>query len=225
MYAVITGDIIQSTRLKEKATYLKQLRTLFEILRKNKKEFGLLRPFEIFRGDSFQAVFNKPEKSLKIALILRSFSKMNLPKNTRKMKGKIAYTHLMTDLRISVGIGQIDPLSKKVVESDGEAFQRSGRQLDQMKKEGQNLAINTPWRDLNNQFEASWRLVDAIVSKWSPFQAEAVYHVLLEETNSSIAKAIGASSAAVSQRLKTANWVAIQGMLLYFEETIAAKIK
>ncbi len=225
MYAVITGDIIQSTRLKGKRTlYLQQVKKLFESIRKSKKKFGIVKPFEIFRGDSFQGAFNKPEKALIIALLLRSFSRMTLPKGLKAMKGTVAYSHVVTDLRIAVGIGDIDNLSKKIVESDGEAFQRSGRTLDRIKKSGLNLAINTPWEDVNKEFEASWGLIDAIVSKWSPFQAEAVYHALQDEAYTSIAKSIGASGAAVSQRLKSANWSAIEKMLQYYEEIVLEKM-
>ena len=69
-------------------------------------------PFEIFRGDSFQAVFSRPDRTLFASVLL--FLKLSLYNTGAK---DIA-------ARLSIGIGTIDYLleSGSVGETDGTAF-------------------------------------------------------------------------------------------------------
>jgi hypothetical protein len=221
LYAVINGDIIGSTKLTEKNRehYLEQLKKVFEILKKE-KELGVVRNFEMYRGDSFQGAIEKPQKALKLALLLRSFSRMTLPNDSKRRRIPFTFAKDMVDLRIAVGVGRAK-LGKKLMESDGEAFHKSGRLIDSMKKPGINLAIETPWDDLNDQLDASWCLVDALVNKWSPFQAQVVFHTLMGLSQIEIAPLVKASPSAISQRLRNASWPAIDKTLRYFETSIS----
>ncbi len=58
MYAVLTGDVIQSREIK-KACGEECIRHLKNTLAEIGKEYAV--PFSIFRGDSFQGVSSKPE--------------------------------------------------------------------------------------------------------------------------------------------------------------------
>jgi hypothetical protein len=137
LYAVINGDIIGSTKMSDKMRghYIEHLKKGFERLRKE-KSLGIIRNLEMYRGDSFQAALDKPAKVLRVVLLLRSLSRMSqtrLMVNTRTKKVLVNSAADIPDLRIAVGIGKITKLEKKLMESDGDAFHRSGRLFDSMK--------------------------------------------------------------------------------------------
>jgi hypothetical protein len=231
LYAIINGDVIGSTKMPEKRreSYLEHLKKGFELLKKE-KSLGVIRNFEMYRGDSFQGALDKPEKALRVALLLRSLSRRNQPTkfrvNTKTKKIFLNSGFEVTDLRLAVGIGTITKLTNKLMESDGDAFHRSGRLIDSMKKPGLNLAIDTPFEKLNKELEASWGLVDAVVNKWTASQAEVIYYSLMGYSQIEIANTqLKTTPSAVNQRLKAASWSALERMIAYFEDTIPNKIK
>jgi len=65
--------------------------------------------------------------------------------------------------------------------------------------------------------EPSILLMDALIQKWTSNQAEAVRYKLQEWKEEQISEALGISQSAVSQRIKTAQWYAIEKLLTYFE--------
>lgn len=231
LYAVINGDIIGSTKMPDKKRdgFLTHLKATLDVLKKD-KSLGVIRNFEMYRGDSFQGAISKPEQVLRLVLLLRSSSRMNqvtkLKVNTTTKKIHFNADFQATDLRLAVGIGTITKLAGKLMESDGDAFHRSGRLIDSLKKLGPNLAINTPSEKVNKELAASWGLIDAIVSKWTASQAEVVYYCLIGHTQIEIANTIlKTTPSAVNQRLKGASWSALEKMIDYFEENIINKIK
>ncbi|SHG83404.1 hypothetical protein SAMN04488109_2054 [Chryseolinea serpens] len=231
LYAVINGDIIGSTKMPEKKrdSYLKHLKEGFERLKKE-KSLGIIRNFEMYRGDSFQGALGKPEKALRVVLLLRSLSRMNQPTrikvNIKAKKVLLDSAFDVTDLRLAVGVGTITKLANKLMESDGDAFHRSGRLIDSMKKPGLNLAIDTPSEKLNKELGASWALIDAVVNKWTASQAEVIYYSLLGYSQIEIANTqLRATPSAVNQRLKGASWSALEKMIAYFEENVPNKIE
>lgn len=226
LYAVINGDIIGSTKLSEarREFYLAELKKLFEELKKKKKNLGIVKSFEVYRGDSFQGALDKPEMSLKVVLLLRSYLRMAASKYGAKTKRNIPVHrtsfNAVTDIRIAVGIGKVSRLENRLLESDGEAFHRSGRLIDSLKKAGQNLAIETPWEERNKELDVFCGLLDSIISRWSPPQAEVVYLSLQGHNQTQIAETLKTSTSAVNQRLKTANWSSVDKLLSLFEARI-----
>ena len=125
IYAVITGDVINSSRIE--GDYTKVLLAISkDILKYQDPRFI----FELYRGDSFQALISEPEKALLMSFIIRS----GLRRNTSSKKLESIW-----DARISIGFGKIKNQSidstSKIGSLDGEAFVLSGRTLDAMKKE------------------------------------------------------------------------------------------
>ena len=88
MIAVITADIVNSTRLK-KAEEKMLISNLSFILKSYK--------FEFYRGDSFQAYIPDPKQALKVVLQVRAAAK-------RLSSG---FSSPFTDIRASIGIGNI----------------------------------------------------------------------------------------------------------------------
>ena len=115
--AVITGDIINSTRIRAERRTL-----LIDSILRVADELKILSPLQIemFRGDSFQVVVDEPEEALRIAILLRAGLKCSTP-----LECGSAW-----DARIALGVGEISYGADKIVMSDGEAFHFSGRELD-----------------------------------------------------------------------------------------------
>lgn len=224
-YAIITGDIVSSGKIKP-VIREKLFASINDLLKKMKKKW--ISEYETYRGDSLQCAAASPEKSLRIALIIRSFLKSYKqssaePKKTSKTK-KLAVKGYFTtsfDIRIAIGIGKADFFNKKKISSsDGEAFRFSGSTLDQLKADNQRLGIKTSNKNFDIQIEPSILLLDGLIQKWTQNQAELVYYKLQDKKEDEIASLLGISQSAVNQRTKTAQWHAIGKLIDYFESTI-----
>lgn len=214
VYAVLTGDLIESTAIREDYKAV-----LYLIAADIQKYMAVDFVFDIYRGDSFQGLLNDPSKALLISVLMRA----GLRRNTRGTGIDDVW-----DARIAIGIGKVDQVIKntavKLGTLNGDAFVRSGRTLDLMKKEGAALKLKTDHEQLDEEFESSFPLLDIIISRWSTAQAEAVYWYLLDNlTQEEIGKRIGISQRAISKRLETSNVDGLSKILIRFENLIKWK--
>ena len=157
---VITGDIIDSSAIQ-----IEYRDFLLKSIQKIAEELNVIEPLKIefFRGDSFQMVINNPENAMQIAILLRAGLKSHTPKGCEKP----------WDARLSLGVGTISYHADNVVLSDGEAFQYSGRELDEMGK--RRLIVKTRWSDVNDELLVSTAFADDVISSWSVSQSR-LYH-------------------------------------------------
>lgn len=157
MIGIITGDIVNSTLIAPKYRQL-----LLDTIKDAASYCLKLSPlkYEVFRGDSFQFIIDKPEQTLLIGIILRAYLRKTTPCECIKT----------WDARIAIGIGMTSYLSGKIVTSDGEAFQLSGRGFDNLGKKC--LGIYTRWNDVNEEFDISTDFADDIISSWTASQAK-----------------------------------------------------
>lgn len=110
IYAVITGDLVGSSRFKIDKQREEVLSNLKDSFKKIESPDIIASPFAIFRGDSFQGIISHPEEALKLAIILRA----NL---LSKFKGK----KVRLDARIAIGLGsQLIIYPKKMLEKEME---------------------------------------------------------------------------------------------------------
>jgi predicted XRE-type DNA-binding protein len=210
IYSVITGDLVKSSSLRSnRREVLKRLKEIIksaEKLETEKNEFIIFS--DIFRGDSFQGVISKPAQSLKVALFIQA--ELN-----KKRIGKES-----PETRIAIGLGTIDSFNKnKIEESDGEAFHNSGQALDEIKSY-RRLSILSPWEEVNENLNLLASLLDAIIQRWSPEQAEAISLWLQGKNQKSISEKLGISQPAVQQRLKIAGLFAIKDAIKYFNAIV-----
>ncbi len=215
LYAVITGDIVNSTKV-DKQHYSRLLETLkgsFDRITTQYTNGKSSITFDVFRGDSFQGVVPKPEFALHATLIIRSCLRKSQP-------GKVSYNW---DARTAIGIGSIDYLPDQASEGTGQAYKYSGPLLDQMKTE-QRLSIVTPWKEINNEMKSQAALLDAVIAKWSPPQAEIVLELLKGKSRKAIAEKFDISQAAVHYRVKGAGWFAIKKFLHRYENILKNKL-
>ncbi|MGE5352478.1 MAG: hypothetical protein ACM3P0_10365, partial [Acidobacteriota bacterium] len=225
---VITGDLVKSRRLEHNAmdAIIHSLKDTFDEI--NKRFLDQQGQFEIFRGDSFQAIVPKAEKALLIALILRARLRSYLPlppaKGSRKTEKPIL--NAFTDARIAIGIGKVRSTNRKVTESQGEAFENSGHLFDRLQKDNDRLGVITPWPEVNQELEVSCRLADAVIDRWTPSTAEAVfYHLMYNENQSELAGRFNISQPALRKRLVViGNMKSINLFIGRFEQLITGNI-
>lgn len=204
--AVITGDIIHSRKIEDKATLLRVLNRLFREL---SGQYTFTRGFEVFRGDSFQAVVEKPHQALRIAILIRLGLYSYAPKTQ------------VWDARIGIGIGTIQFLEENVTSANGEAFENSGQSIDQIKGSDRRIHIKTTDTSLNRQLNVLNILNDGLSSNWTKKSAEVMYRYLLfGETQQEIAETLRISQSAVQQRLKTGKTEVLIAYIRYFEKEL-----
>jgi hypothetical protein len=213
LYAVLTGDLIGSSRftIKKREKILSNLKDSFKIISPD----IIASKFVIYRGDSFQGVLSRPGEALNAALIIRASL-------LSRFKGK----RTRLDARIAIGIGTIDYLPRdQAGEGDGEAFRNSGPELDKIKKGEQNLIIRTPWTEINEELRTECALFDALIQRWTKEQAEAILYQMQGETQEGIAKILKISQPAVFQRLRTGGSWAGQVFVERFKVITQERVK
>jgi hypothetical protein len=225
-YGIITGDIVSSREID--APIRERLFDDVGLLLKDLKK-RWINSYETYRGDNLQCEVKTPQHALRAALIIRSFFRSYLPDELKQKisykKGKSqatkGYFATNFDIRLGIGIGTVDFIKKnKITTSDGEAFRLSGEALDSLHHVTQRMAIRTSSMIFNEQIEPPVLLLDAIIQKWTQNQAELVLYKLQEKKEDEIAAKLKITQSAVNQRTKTAQWMAIEKLILYFEKTV-----
>ncbi len=197
---VITGDMINSSGLAEDQKRNMQL-GLSGFLENNP---DVLLPIQFYRGDSFQLMTAK-EKAAAIAVFLEA----------------IILSTTGTRARISIGIGLVSTIiQKNVLQSEGEAFQFSGHQLDKMKEEGRLLKIAIDSPQFQPILAATFYLAESIIWNWKPGQATVISMIPACKTQKEIAEKLNITGAAVSKALKSGKWTAMEDFLNGYEETL-----
>lgn len=202
MVALITGDLVNSARVSSK----KWMPVLQRFLNKQGRSPGT---WEIFRGDSFQFKC-KPEVAFRKFLILKSIIK--------QLPG--------LDVRVSIGIGEIDYQAPRISGSNGSAFVRSGRTFDKM-KEKQYLAFCTGDEKLDKTLNLFARFASLIMDNWSITTAGTA-QVLLENTSwnqQQVAEKMKINQSAVSQNKNRAQLDLLLDMDGYYSTCIMSLMK
>jgi hypothetical protein len=220
--AVITGDIIHSTRMDDKSRKLLN-KVLAQHLKQLSSDYNIRS--EMYRGDSFQCLVSKPQDALRVALLIKtkirslnpsepfSVAKSNKPAKVRS----ILYTTWMFDARMAIGIGDAaNRATQKLVTTSDEAFILSGHQLDELKGIKQALGISTldKYRD---ELQTEILLLDTIIAKTTALQCEVIHLKLQDYSEIEIAKKLKIGQSAVNQRSNLGSWNAIRAMVDRFE--------
>lgn len=211
-YAVITGDIVASSQLEEtqKDPLNQALKTAFREIGTHSKQTDHWPAFHIFRGDSFQGLLPHPDDALSAAIQIRATLRKSQPEEAKNN----------WDARIAIGTGSVDYLPKNVIEGDGEAYRNSGPVLDNLKGDFRS-AIQTPHEELNDEFKALCALLDAVIAKWTPNQAEVVAMLLNGYTPKMMSEELAISQTAIHYRMKGASWFAIDRLLQRYKQVIS----
>ena len=224
VHGIITGDIVSSREI-DAPLREKLFDEMGALLKELKKHW--ISSYETYRGDSLQCQVQSAESVLRVALIIRCFFRAYFPDELKPKltvkKGDATKGYFATnfDIRLGIGIGSIDFVKKnKITSSDGEAFRLSGEALDSLSQGPQKFAIKTFNAAFNEQMEPPVLLLDALIQKWTQNQAELVLYKLQNKKEEEIAATLKVTQSAVNQRTKTAQWMAIEKLILYFEKTV-----
>src|SRR3546814_2622113 len=148
MTGVITGDIINSRKVAYPSVWVSNLRAVLSA------EGPTPKAWEVTRGDSFQVEITLPEDALRKALHIKALIK--------RIAG--------LDVRMAIGIGTKTYDAPKISETNGDAFVRSGRLFDQLKKN--TLAISSPWEAVDKAINTCLELALLTMDRWTPNSAE-----------------------------------------------------
>ena len=146
--------------------------------------------WDIYRGDSFQLLVNNPEDALLTAIKIKA--------SLKSIKN--------TNVRMSVGIGDITYTAPKITESNGTAFVHSGEKFELLKKEKQNLAIKSDWPVFDKDINLFLKLASIAMDNWTTNAAEIVYTTLENpgKLQEELGRIVGIKQNAISNRLKRA---------------------
>ena len=198
MTAILTADIINSRKLSSKI-WINDLKAFLNTFGQSPNDW------EIYRGDEFQLEIKNPEDALLVAFQLKAFFKS-----------------IKLDVRISIGFGEKTYKSRKITESNGSAFIRSGETFETLKKQKLNLAINSADTIFDEELNLMLKLSLSFMDNWLQQSAEFVIVATQNPTLSQeeIGLLLGINQAAVSRRQKRANYELIKELDLYFRKKI-----
>ena len=198
MTAILTADIINSRKLPSKK-WMTDLKAFLNTFGKSPNDW------EIYRGDEFQMEIKNPEDALLVAIQIKAFFKsINL------------------DIRISLGFGDKTYKTRKITESNGSAFIRSGETFETLKKLKLNLAIHSGVETFDEELNLMLKLSLSFMDNWLQQSAELVLVTIQNPTLSQeeIGLKLGINQAAVSRRRKRANYELVKELDLYFRKKI-----
>jgi hypothetical protein len=216
--AVITGDLVNSSAYSQNTiqTIIQRLTDEFQVI--SQETGDDVTAFTLFRGDSFQGIVEDPSQALQIALRLKAL--INSFSDSGEEAGN---TIPVSDVRISIGIGEASYDVNAINVSNGEAFQLSGRTLDSMKTKQLKMALTTPNSNINDEFRVHMKFLDSITDRWSMASAEVVYFLLKQLKEKQIAEQLNRSQAAINHRKKAAGWEEIRLLLQRFEQVMKSE--
>ncbi len=198
MIVILTGDIINSRKASSKK-WLEDLKSIFQTIGKSPNDW------EIYRGDEFQLEIKNIEDALTIAFKIKAFFKsINL------------------DVRMSLGFGDKTHKARKITESNGSAFIRSGETFETLKKQKLNLAINSGNQLLDEELNLMLKLSLSFMDNWLQQSAEFVLVAIKNPTLSQeeLGGILGINQAAVSRRQKRSNYELLLQVDHYFRKKI-----
>ena len=195
MEAVITGDIIGSTKISPDIW--------LPILKKALADWGKEpTDWEVYRGDSFQLKVKNPMQVLEAAVWIKAAIK----------------TLSGLDIRLGIGLGEVTYQAKKITESNGEAFVHSGDVFEQLSKMNQEMAIKSPWSQFDQEMNLSLKLALIPINQWTVTAAVTVWEVLKHPklTQAELGARLGITQHAISARLSRAHMEVILEWMAYF---------
>lgn len=216
VYGVLTGDLVQSSRLSSEASA-----QAMQWLREASARFGGQHPgsvigeLDTFRHDSWQLLLARPELSLRAAVYLRTALKLHSGNGA-------GY-----DTRISMGIGGVELIAKgRISDSRGGAFTLSGKNLDAMDR------VRMIWEA--ESMDGAGRvikgavvpLLDCVVTDWTPTEAGVVHGSLEGRTQEQIAQVSPrnprtgkvVTRQAIADSMDRGHWGIVEEALRFMEE-------
>ncbi len=187
MYAVLTGDIVNSTQLnaEREKLLLDELRSIFAPYQ-----------YEFYRGDSFQVCLPDPRKAISVAMQCRATA-ITLSQETPSVQH---------DVRISVGLGTVEEPVKELATAKGEAFLLSGRAFDTLDRNGGAIAIHINYPLVSLTLSVLSDYINSIFRHMTAKQAEVITLLLKGQNQQQVADKLNRSKSTISQHVSAGRW-------------------
>lgn len=215
IYAILTGDIVNSSGLSSDRRYYlyETLQTLSTLV---KQKYPREVPFDLakYRGDGWQLLVSPPKEAFEISLFMRTYIRYQFEQEK-------------LDTRIAIAIGSIDFVpSDNISEGYGDAFTESGKLLDSLKEYRMAVTLTQKTNQILNRLANTLiKTNDALVSAWTPAQCQAVHLALYGLTQNEIGNRWQTgpiTQASVAKHLKSANWDLIKENLSLFADLFSS---
>lgn len=225
-YATISADVVSYTSLTE--TDKRRLREGINKLLADLTERYTRHSFfgRLVQGDSIECAIDRPEYSLRIALLLKTFIKSigSSDPNVRNSRSKFFAEH---GIRLAVAVAPLSTFDPENGIMDGEAVYMSGRTIKNYSSaEKQKVIIKntmffcSPDEKLTERFDTMFSLLNTIISKCTVRQSEVVFYKLWDLSEKEISARINRAQSTISQHSTAAGWLGIEKAVNYFEKTI-----
>lgn len=195
--AILTGDIVNS-REDESARWIEVVKPFFRSLGESPEDW------EIYRGDEFQVRVGR-KSALTVAIQIKALVKQQ--KNL--------------DVRLAIGLGEESIRHPKIGESNGTAYQRSGKTFETLKEQPYRMRLASGEAAYDQTLNLMLALALDFMDQWSPVSAETMALVLShpQASQEALAKRLGVRQSAVSQRLKRARYDLVRELQEYYAQT------
>ena len=186
LLAVLTGDLVDSSRVSEPAAYRQRLSELVGVIAERFQAQA-----QLYRGDGFQLAIGPEVNAFRMAVLLRAGVICAGPDGRERWDARIA---------IAFGHGDFPPESQS-----SEAHVKSGRALDDLKKG--RLWVHADDEVLRLATGTATAFADDILKQLTTAEAQALYyHVLEGGSHQDIADRLGKKRPTVTQALQRARY-------------------
>jgi hypothetical protein len=186
LLAVLTGDLVDSTRVAEPAAFRQRLSELVGVIAETFQA-----QTQLYRGDGFQVAIGPEVNAFRMAVLLRAGLICAGPDGRERWDARIA---------IAFGQGDFPPASQS-----SEAHVKSGRALDDLKKG--RLWVHADDEVLRLATGTATAFADDILKQLTTAEAQALYyHVLEGGSHQDIATRLGKKRPTVTQALRRARY-------------------
>ena len=127
---------------------------------------------------------------------------------------------------MAVGIGEKTFSAENITESNGPAFIYSGELLEHLKDKKESLGIHTPWKEWDEEMNASLSLAVVIMDQWKPKTAWLASSILRHpgKSQQEIAEMLDMQQAGVSQGLNRAHLKELKEWDIQFRKKLKTQI-
>lgn len=193
MLAILTGDVINS-REATSHDWLEELKSVLNQYGKSPRDW------EISRGDSFQ-LKSEPSKALIAALHIKAC--------IRQFSG--------LDVRISIGLGEESYKSKRISESNGSAYVRSGEGFESLKKN--TLIVHSGRKEADEVMNLMLRLTQLTANQWKSTTSQVVKTAIEnpDKNQVEIAEILSRAQSSISEALNRGGYDEMMQLNSYFE--------
>lgn len=184
LHAILTGDIV-SSRKADVTTWLPVLQESLAYYSNN---------FDIFRGDSFQ-ISLPIERCMEALFYIKAKMRSIQP----------------LDVRMGLGIGEIEYQDLHIKNSTGQALIYSGEAFDRLDKEL--IYLKTPWADFDELANIMLQLSMELAGRWTLNMSQTIAAIISnpEANQHDIAQLLGRKyQSQISNEINNANWPKIK---------------